>query len=110
MRSTFTATLVNGVWGDPGLCLDLKFQRRAILFDIGESLPDAFATEGVLLQDRQFRVRAAAFEHHDILSLGFRFEEDVHINVWKNRLEALSLPTGVRAAFMLCHRCERGGA
>jgi ribonuclease Z len=194
MRSTFTATLVNGVWGDPGLCLDLKFQRRAILFDIGdvqalstrvllrvsdvfvshthmdhfagfdhllrvclgrdtgvrlygppafisqvehklaaytwnlverhavdfvveahelhpdgivkcarfrsrerfrrESLPDAFAAEGVLLQDGQFRVRAAAFEHHDILSLAFRFEEGVHINVWKNRLEALCLPTG----------------
>jgi hypothetical protein len=36
MRSTFTATLVNGVWGDPGVYLDLKFQRRAILFDIGD--------------------------------------------------------------------------
>lgn len=27
---------MNGVWGDPGVCIDLKFQRRALLFDIGD--------------------------------------------------------------------------
>jgi ribonuclease Z len=36
LRSIFQARLVNGEWGDPGLCIDLKFQRRAILFDIGD--------------------------------------------------------------------------
>ena len=36
MKPIFHARLVNGVWGDPGLCIDLKFQRRAILFDIGD--------------------------------------------------------------------------
>jgi ribonuclease Z len=36
MRSIFQAKLVNGVWGDPGVWLDLKFQRRAILFDVGD--------------------------------------------------------------------------
>jgi ribonuclease Z len=36
MRSIYTARLVNGVWGDPGVCIDLKFQRRALLFDIGD--------------------------------------------------------------------------
>lgn len=36
MRSIFQARLVNGVWGDPGVCIDLKFQRRALLFDIGD--------------------------------------------------------------------------
>jgi ribonuclease Z len=36
MRPIFQATLVNGVWGDPGVCIDLKFRRRAILFDIGD--------------------------------------------------------------------------
>jgi ribonuclease Z len=36
MRPIFHATLVNGVWGDPGVCIDLKFRRRAILFDIGD--------------------------------------------------------------------------
>jgi ribonuclease Z len=36
MRPIFHAKLVNGVWGDPGVCIDLKFQRRALLFDIGD--------------------------------------------------------------------------
>lgn len=36
MRPIFHAKLVNGVWGDPGVCIDLKFERRAILFDIGD--------------------------------------------------------------------------
>ncbi len=36
MRSAFQARLINGVWGDPGICIDLKFQRRALLFDIGD--------------------------------------------------------------------------
>src|SRR4051812_41805164 len=36
MKPGFHALLVNGVWGDPGVCIDLKFQRRAVLFDIGD--------------------------------------------------------------------------
>jgi ribonuclease Z len=48
----------------------------------------------VLCEDPQFRVRARAFEHHDIVSLAFRFEESTHINVWKSRLDARGLPTG----------------
>ena len=36
MRSAFHAKLVNGPWGDPGVCIDLKFHRRALLFDIGD--------------------------------------------------------------------------
>jgi ribonuclease Z len=64
----------------------LKFER--------EALPDAVAHHGVLLEDPSFRVRAIPLEHHDITSLAFAFEEGVHINVWKNRLEELQLPTG----------------
>jgi len=59
-----------------------------------ESLDDAFAAAGVLLEDEQFRVRTIALEHHDIVSLAFSFEESNHINVWKNRLEERQLPTG----------------
>lgn len=33
----FTATLVNGVWGDPILHVRLQYQRRSLLFDLGEA-------------------------------------------------------------------------
>jgi ribonuclease Z len=194
MKPIFHARLVNGVWGDPGLCIDLKFQRRAILFDIGdisslstrmllrvsdvfvshthmdhfagfdhllrvclgrdtgvrlygpadfisqvghklaaytwdlvqnyttdfcidahelhsdgvlhharfrsrarfarEDLPTRGIEHDTLLADEQFDVRARPFAHHEIVSLGFAFEERTHINVWKNRLEERQLPSG----------------
>ncbi len=194
MRPIFDAQLVNRTFGDPGVLIDLKFERRALLFDIGdvsslptrkllrvsdifvshthmdhfagfdhllrvclgrdtgvrvygppnfitqlahklaaytwnlvenyqtdfvitahelgatgrmqraqfrsrarferEPLPDATAAEGILLEDSSFRVRAAPLEHHGIPSLAFAFEEGTHMNIWKNRLEALGLPTG----------------
>ncbi|MFI4891138.1 MAG: MBL fold metallo-hydrolase [Steroidobacterales bacterium] len=194
MRPIFHAELTNRVFGDPGVIIDLKFQRRAMLFDIGditalptrkllrvsdvfvshthmdhfsgfdhllrvclgrdrgvslygpenfitnlehklaaytwnlvqnyqtefvilaheidsrgcvqrarfrstsrfkrEALPTASAPLGVLLETPLFRVRSVPLEHHDITSLAFAFEESVHINVWKNRLDELRLPTG----------------
>jgi ribonuclease Z len=36
MKPIYDARLVDGIWGDPGICIDLKFQRRALLFDIGD--------------------------------------------------------------------------
>lgn len=41
MRPSFEAQLINGVFGDPGVYIDLKDRNRAILFDIGDigSLP-----------------------------------------------------------------------
>ncbi len=194
VRPIFHAQLVNRTFGDPGVLIDLKFERRAILFDIGdisvlparkllrvsdvfvshmhmdhfsgfdhllrvclgrdrgvslygpekfithlehklgaytwnlvenyetefvvlaheidkqglvqraqfrstrrfqrETLPGASAAAGVLLQTPMFRVRSVPLEHHDITSLAFAFEESVHINVWKSRLDAMRLPTG----------------
>ena len=194
MRPIFDAALVNRVFGDPGVFIDLKFERRAILFDVGdvralptrkllrvedlfvshthmdhfagfdhllrvclgrdtgvraygpegfiaqlehklaaytwnlvenyqtdfvvtaselgpdghveraqfrsrtafrrEELPGTEAAQGLLLDSASFRVRTVALEHHGIPSLAFAFEEGVHINVWKNRLEELGLPTG----------------
>jgi ribonuclease Z len=193
MRPIFQADLVNPPFGDPGLLLDFKFQRRALLFDLGDlsllpvrkllRISDVFVTHahmdhfigfdrllrvrlgrdtglrlwgppgfiaqvghrlasytwnlldgyplefvlevaetdgedtlrrarfssrsrfacedlgsarierGVLLDEPDFRLRCAAFDH-GIPSLGFRFEEGVHVNIWKTRLEALGLPTG----------------
>jgi ribonuclease Z len=216
MRPIFQADLINGVFGDPGVYLDLKFERRALLFDIGdvaalptrkllrvsdvfvshthmdhfagfdhllrvclgrdtgvkmygppdfidrvehklhaytwnlvenysgdfvvtahevpssparspvrqspsgrpasesvhvetqmqraqfrsrnrferESLPPMDVHDDVALEDDQFQVRARAFDHHGLSSLAFSFEEHTHINVWKNRLDELGLPTG----------------
>jgi len=194
MRPIFDATLVNRPLGDPGVLVDLKFERRAILFDIGdvtslptrkllrvsdvfvshthmdhfagfdhllrvclgrdtgvsvygpgrfisqlehklaaytwnlvenyatdfvitahelddsghlqraqfrsrarferENLPEMAAADGMLLDGASFRVRTVPLEHHAIPSLAFAFEEPTHINVWKNRLDELGLPTG----------------
>lgn len=49
--------------------------------------------EDVLLAEENFRVRAR-FLDHDILVLAFALEEGMHVNVWKNRLAEMALPTG----------------
>jgi ribonuclease Z len=48
---------------------------------------------GLLLDEDTFRVRAA-FLDHQIPCLAFALEEKLHLNVWKNGLEELGLPTG----------------
>jgi ribonuclease Z len=194
MRPIFQAELVNGVFGDPGVYIDLKFASRAVLFDIGdisalptrkllrvtdvfvshthmdhfagfdhllrvclgrdtgvrmygpphfieqvehklhaytwnlvenyaadfgvtahelgndggmqralfrsrnrfarEPLSDDLLDDDVVLQDEQFQIRAQPFDHHGLPSYAFAFEEHTHLNVWKNRLDELGLPTG----------------
>lgn len=194
MRPIFNAELVNRTFGDPGVYVDLKFERRALLFDIGditvlptrkllritdvfvshthmdhfsgfdhllrvclgrdtgvrmygparfieqlghklhaytwnlvenyetdfvilahevtedgrlrrarfrskqrfecEPLDETLVGDGVLLEEEQFKVRTEMLDHHGITSLAFAFEEGTHINVWKNRLDELGLPTG----------------
>ncbi|MGE5162319.1 MAG: ribonuclease Z [Betaproteobacteria bacterium] len=47
----------------------------------------------VLLAEETFRVRAC-FLDHDVAVLAFALEEATHVNVWKNRLAELDLPTG----------------
>jgi ribonuclease Z len=69
-----------------------RFRSKARF--VRESLENRPVIDGVLLDDPQFKVRAVALEHHDIASLAFSFEESTHINVWKNKLDELGLPTG----------------
>lgn len=49
--------------------------------------------DGVILDDGAFKVRATVLDHR-IPCLAFAIEEKAHVNVWKNRLEQLGLPTG----------------
>ena len=58
-----------------------------------ETLAPLVLHNGILLDEEGFRVRAALLDH-DIPCLGFALEEKLHMNVWKNRLQDLGLPTG----------------
>ncbi len=49
--------------------------------------------EGVLRDEEGFSVRCAMLDHRTPC-LAFALEEKEHINVWKNRLDELGLPTG----------------
>lgn len=78
--------------------LDAGGQMRHAVF----RARDAFAREktepvcpddGVLLDEEDFRVRAVTLDHHTPC-LAFALEEKVHLNVWKNRLDDMGLPTG----------------
>jgi ribonuclease Z len=48
---------------------------------------------GLLLDEETFQVRAAVLDHQTPC-LAFALEEKFHVNVWKNGLEELGLPTG----------------
>lgn len=60
---------------------------------VREDLEDQASANGVILDEENFRVRAAQLDH-DIPCLAFALEEKLHLNVWKNRLRELGLPTG----------------
>lgn len=49
--------------------------------------------DGVLHSEEAFRVRCALL-NHKTPCLAFALEEDRHLNVWKNRLDELGVPTG----------------
>lgn len=58
-----------------------------------EALESRTTRDGVLLDEEAFRVRAVTLDHKTPC-LAFALEERQHINVWKNRLDALGLTTG----------------
>jgi ribonuclease Z len=58
-----------------------------------EAVTQTRVEQGLLLRSPKFSVRAVHLDHK-IPSLGFLLEESRHVNVWKNRLEAMKLPTG----------------
>ncbi|CAN2041193.1 ribonuclease Z [Candidatus Magnetomoraceae bacterium gMMP-15] len=60
-------------------------------------LPGHFKEEknfnGILWEEQGFTVQTACLDHK-IPCLGFRLEEKFHVNIIKNQLDALKLPTG----------------
>jgi ribonuclease Z len=66
-------------------CCQQRFQRQ--------DLPELKAENGKLLDENAFEIYATHFDHK-IPTLGFALQEKQHVNVWKNRLREMNLPTG----------------
>jgi ribonuclease Z len=78
--------------------VDLKWQASGTRLRCrnrfqGEPLEPRHMYDGLLVDEPEFRVRAA-FLDHGTPCLGFAIEEKMHVNVWKNRLGELGLPVG----------------
>lgn len=58
-----------------------------------EGLSRSIADGGLLLREPSFEVRCAVLDH-SIPTLAFAVQERAHINVWRNKLEALGLKVG----------------
>ena len=58
-----------------------------------QDLPERSICDGKLLEEPAFAIYATHFDHK-IPTLGFALQENQHVNIWKNRLQELHLPTG----------------
>jgi len=59
-----------------------------------EPLEDRSCAGGVIRDEPGFVVRAVLLDHGDVHCVAYSIEEKSHVNVWKNRLDELGLPTG----------------
>ncbi len=58
-----------------------------------ENLRSTEVSGGILLDDQHYRVRAAILDH-GTACLAFAVEEKGHVNIWKNRVEAMGFRVG----------------
>lgn len=84
-------TIVAVEWHDSGSLPRAQFRCHARFRR--EPLDPLPCRDGILLDEEEFRVRTTRLDH-DIPCLAFALEEKLHLNVWKNRLDELGLPTG----------------
>lgn len=97
----YTWNLVAGYEGNPvfrvtemdekGRLTCVQFSGR-LAFERAEG-QSAIAGEGVLLVEPGFKVRATTIDH-GIPALAFALEERAHINIWRNKVEAMGLTVG----------------
>jgi len=58
-----------------------------------EAMPEQTISGGVLVDEPGFRVRSVDLDHA-VPCLAFCFEEKIHVNIWKNRIDEMGLPAG----------------
>jgi len=98
----YTWNLVAGYEGNPtlrvtefdgeGCCTSARFSARFMFARVVEEGPSSVA-DGVLLRESGFQIHATMIDH-GIPVLAFALEERAHINIWRNRVEAMGLSVG----------------
>lgn len=84
-------TLLVGEFGADGTLTRARLRCRSAFQT--ERLDPIATRNGVLVDEANYRVRAAVLDH-GIPCLGFAVEEHRHVNVWKNRVEAMGFRVG----------------
>jgi ribonuclease Z len=84
-------TLMVGEFGSDGTLARARLRCRAAFRP--EKLDRLATRNGVLMDEANYRVHAAVLDH-GIPCLGFAVEEHRHVNVWKNRVEAMGFRVG----------------
>lgn len=97
----YTWNLIGGYEGNPTLRVteideqghlrSAQFPGR-LAFERADEM-DAISEGGVVLQEPGFEVSAAMIDH-GIPALAFALEERAHINIWRNKVEAMGLVVG----------------
>jgi len=85
MRPTFDARLVNESFGDPGVYVDFRFEKRALLLDLGDNAP---------LAPRQLLRLSHAFVSHTHMDHFIGFDRLVRILIGRHAGIALFGPPG----------------
>jgi ribonuclease Z len=85
MRPTFDARLVNESFGDPGVYVDFRFEKRALLFDLGDN---------AVLAPRQLLRLSHVFVSHTHMDHFIGFDRLLRICVGRHAGIALFGPPG----------------
>lgn len=85
MRPSFLPELVNGPFGDPGLYVDMMFEHRALLFDLGDI---------AALEPRKLLRISDVFVTHTHMDHFIGFDRLLRLNLGRDRAVTLYGPPG----------------